>query len=416
MHTKTTGFWRQALGALVIGLLATAAQAKPPSGGGWVKHENLSPVRGADGKMHTATCSGFPGTDPAFSFWTKKGKSKNLAVYFEGGGACWDSFTCGFPIKENLPPNVPQLFVPAIDANTLPANYDGLFRSDNRANPVKDWTMVYIPYCTGDLHIGSASVPYVNTSSPFLPPGPFTIEHRGFDNFMVVLDWMKKNIDKPKTILVAGSSAGGYGATANFPWIQRSFRDADMHVIADASQGVTAPAFDTGNPGRSSWNIQLAPWVFGNDPSAIAGPELMRTAALALPKVRIGQFTTTFDTVQIGFYGVMKQLYQYPGTCFNENNVNLTTAIDWNNQMVSTLQSDDAATRNFRYYLAQGDYHTLLRSPLFYTEASGGVAFSKWLDDMLEGRREGHGHGDRHHDRGWQNAVCTDCLVPATCP
>ena len=71
MQKKTSRFWLQALAALAIGVLATSAQAKPPSGGGWVKHDKLSPVRGADGKMHTASCSGYPGTDPKFSFWAR---------------------------------------------------------------------------------------------------------------------------------------------------------------------------------------------------------------------------------------------------------------------------------------------------------------------------------------------------------
>jgi acetyl esterase/lipase len=53
---------------------------------------------------------------------------------------------------------------------------------------------------------------------------PITIEHRGFDNFMVVLDWIRKNFEAPNNLLVAGVSAGGYGATANSAWVARAFR------------------------------------------------------------------------------------------------------------------------------------------------------------------------------------------------
>ena len=65
-------------------------------------------------------------------------------------------------------------------------------------------------------------------------PSSFPIHHGGFDNFMVVLDWMRKRADKPEQILVAGSSAGGYGASTNFPWVQRAFPKAKMAVLADA--------------------------------------------------------------------------------------------------------------------------------------------------------------------------------------
>ncbi len=431
--------------ALALALLTSAAAAKQPTPGDWVKHENLAPVLGADGKQHAATCSGYPGTDPKFSFWTKKGKSKNVAVYFEGGGACWDNLTCTFPIdaridgvNAQLPPasQIPQFFSPAIDASTNPANYDGIFNADNPANPVKDWSIVYIPYCTGDLHTGSTKKDYFNARGAVLPPNfpiplpqlnpAFTLEHRGFDNFMVVLDWMKKNIDKPKNVLVTGSSAGGYGATANFPWIARVFRNAHTSLVADASVGITAPAFDrstpeSGIPGRGSWNMQLAPWAFGSNPSSIAGPDLLRTAALALPHVKTAQFTTAFDEVQILFYGVMKRSYQYPGTCANP-------AIDWHNQMANSMLSYGAGVRNFRYYVAEGTYHTLLRSPLFYTENSAGVNFSDWVDDMLSNRggtHGRHGHDGRNDDddrsgRGshggeWENLACSTCLVQLSC-
>ena len=329
MNQGTARSWR--LVAVLVGALLTpqvwAGNQVPPPGA-WTKYENLAPVIGADGKSHSATCSALPGTDPRFSFWARTGSSKDLVVYFDGGGACWDNFTCSFPIVAGLPPQVPQLYVPAISPNTNPANYDGIFKLDNPANPVKDWSFVYIPYCTGDLHIGSAEKLYANAGDPVLNlPPTFTIQHRGFDNFMVVLDWIKKNFKAPKNVLVAGSSAGGYGASANFPWIQETFPQAHAYVIADASQGVTTEAFDEGNPGRNSWKPALAPWVFGNDPSLVPGPDLLRTAAEAYPHTKVSQFTTNFDGTQTLFYGLMKQFYGPGGSCPN-------LAVDWNQQML----------------------------------------------------------------------------------
>ena len=129
--------WR-GFAALAIGLLAASAGAAQPAGAGWLKQENLAPVIGAYGKPHAAMCSGYPGTISGFSFWTKKGTSKNLAVFFEGGGACWDKLTCSFPVANPLPPGIPpqlQFFVPAIDASATPESYDGIFDADN---PAKD--------------------------------------------------------------------------------------------------------------------------------------------------------------------------------------------------------------------------------------------------------------------------------------
>jgi hypothetical protein len=298
---------------------------------------------------------------------------------------------------------VPQFYTPAIGPEVNPATYDGIFKLDNPGNPVKDWSFVYIPYCTGDLHTGSATRQYNNAGSPALPP-TFTIEHRGFDNFMVVLDWIKGHFNDPKRVLVAGSSAGGYGAEANFPWLAASYPHAKMAVIGDGSQGVTTPAFDTGTPGRGSWNMNLAPWVYGNDPSLIAGPDLLRVSANAYPHAKVAQFTTVTDSVQINFYSVIKQYYGPGGSCAN-------AMIDWNEQMVGNIQSYAATVPNFRHYLAAGSYHTNLRSPLFYSENSAGTSYQRWVSAMLQNEGGTHGSGGG----AWRNVACPNCLTPLPC-
>ena len=30
-----------------------------------------------------------------------------------------------------------------------------MFNRGNARNPVKDWNFVYVPYCTGDVHLGT---------------------------------------------------------------------------------------------------------------------------------------------------------------------------------------------------------------------------------------------------------------------
>jgi hypothetical protein len=395
-------WWRYGPAALAIALtsLQAGAQAPVAAAAGWTRYENLAPVIGADGKSHQATCSGFPGTDPRFSFWARRGTSKNLVVYFEGGGACWDDLTCSFPMAD-VPPQVPQFFNPAIGPDVDPATYDGIFRFDNPSNPVKDWSFVYIPYCTADIHTGSVTRQYNNAGNPAIPlPPTFTIEHRGFDNFMVVLDWIKTHFHSPRRVLVAGSSAGGYGASANFPWLASTYPQADMFVLADASQGVTTRTFDTSTPGRGSWDMNLAPWVFGSDPSLVSGPDLLGVAAAAYPQARVSQFTTVSDSVQSGFYGVMKQFYGPGGSCPKVD-------VDWTRQMVGTLRSYAAELPNFRFYLAEGSYHTSLRSPVFFTESSAGPSLEDWVTAML--RNSGGTSGT------WRNVACEKCLVPPRC-
>jgi hypothetical protein len=401
---STTGRWWRLFAAMLTGALVVApatAKGPPPPATDWTRHENLAPVIGADGRQHAATCSGLPGTDAGFSFWAKRGSAKDLVIFFEGGGACWDGLTCSFPLGSGLPPPAPEFYAPAINPAADPRYFDGIFALDNSANPVRDWSFVYIPYFTGDLHIVSASRQYFNAGNPLLPP-VYAIEHRGFDNIMVVLDWIRKNFDKPKNILVAGSSAGGYGASANFPWIQETFPQARMHVIADASQGVTTPAFDASDPGRNSWHPVLAPWVYGSDPSLLASSDLLRRSAEAYRRARVGQVTTTFDPVQIVFYEVMKQFYGPGGSCPNP-------AIDWNQQMLATLDSYADEVPNFRYFLAGGTGHTIMSSPQFYAEAPAMPSFAEWVGAMLKDSGGGAGRMQ------WKDTACPTCLLAPPC-
>jgi Pectinacetylesterase len=399
MKTKNTLSW------LLLAALAGPAVADDDSRDVWRRVNPSGPVQGLDGKPHQAMCSGFPGTDPRFSFWAKRGKSKNLVVYFEGGGGCWDNLTCTFPIHPALPAQVPQFFMPAVPAGDTPASYDGIFKADNPANPVKDWSFVYIPYCTGDLHAGSAERTYQNVGHPVLPlPSSFTLQHRGFDNFMVVMNWARKNMDEPDSVLVAGSSGGGYGASINFPWVAKAYPRARLQVLADASQGVTTAAWDAGTPGRGSWNLQFAPWVMKQDPATVRGADLLALGAKAHPRARVAQFTTSSDLVQIGFYGLMKANYGPGGACPDP-------ALDWYQQMTGKLQSYAATLPNYRHYLAAGTYHTALRSPQFYAENSTGSALSQWTADLLARRDD-----DGANPARWTNQACPGCLVNLVCP
>lgn len=368
--------------------LLPAAQADDDAG--WKKVRPTSPVFGLDGRSHSASCSSYPGTDASYSFWARKGKSRNLVVYFEGGGACWSDLTCTFPGDGSGPGT--GFYTPAIPAGSGPAQLDGIFNLERDDNPVKDWDMVYVPYCTADLHAGSAVQRYANVGAPGLP-GRFDIRHKGFDNTMVVLDWVRRNLDAPRNVLVAGSSAGGYGATINFAWVRKLYPDAKVNVLADASQGITTPAFDTGGPrvGRGSWNTQMPPWGTGIDPASIPGPQLMHVAAQAHPEVRAAQFTTVLDQVQMEFYGVMRGCFSLDGSC-------ATVPLDWYTQMVTGVLTDRATLPNYRHYVAAGSYHTVLTGPEFYAERSAGIALKQWLDAMLSG-------GSR-----WRNVACPGCL------
>ena len=55
-----------------------------------------------------------------------------------------------------------------------PAHMSGIFDLADPRNAVRDWSMVFVPYCTGDVHSGSNTARYQNpqTGQPtaYRPP------------------------------------------------------------------------------------------------------------------------------------------------------------------------------------------------------------------------------------------------------
>ena len=98
---------------------------------------------------------------------------------------CWNDATCVASLAlANVPDDRPT-YNPSVLQENSPVDAGGVFDDDNRRNPFKDWSKVFIPYCTGDLHAGSSEVAYtdVDGSITGFPGAPVTVKHKGYDNF-----------------------------------------------------------------------------------------------------------------------------------------------------------------------------------------------------------------------------------------
>ena len=126
--------------------------------------------------------------DSKFTFFTRKGRSNNLVIYFQGGGACWDSVNCLYEhtYYEEVPPSILFAFPRGM----------GIFDGAKPSNPFRNWNFVYIPYCTGDIHWGAKDAVYPDTWNLY-GGVPQTIRHRGFVNFQVALKWAVDHFASP---------------------------------------------------------------------------------------------------------------------------------------------------------------------------------------------------------------------------
>ena len=357
-----------------------AALATPLPVGEWVQI-TPKPTR-VDGHLYKPTCSAAPGTDPTYSFWFQQGSGDGLMVFFNGGGACWSDGTCDKPRLAGSQAmfagdQAASVYKSELLPGDGPTKMGGLFDRSNPSNPVRDWSVLFVSYCSGDVHSGSNTAHYRNPSTG----QPFTIEHRGWDNMQVILQWLRAHGKPPARLLVIGSSAGSYGAATHYASLRDLYPKARSVFLGDSGMGVSTPSFEDAR--NRNWNYQLPASVFG--PKAQLTPDALVVARLAahFPSDRFGQYSRTYDHIQRSFYAEMGG----PDRCDA-----------WTTKMSQELASRQQAP-NFRSYLAAGVDHTILRSPQVYSERSGGMPFVDWLTALLNGPLPA-------------NQTCTNCLTP----
>jgi hypothetical protein len=175
-----------------------------------------------------------------------------LLIFMQGGGACWDANTCLVrDASVHLKDNVNEAVVLS-EASGL----SGLFDHNNVANPFRQFSYVYMPYCTGDLHSGTSTQIYDAGM------GSVTIEHHGARNVDAYLKRLVPSFPRIDRVVVSGISAGGFGATFNWWRYQGAFPNARVDVLDDA--GLIVDAADT------RWTAMVASWSMVLPPGCTA--------------------------------------------------------------------------------------------------------------------------------------------------
>ena len=174
--------------------------------------------------------------------------SKNVVIYFQAGGACWDYPSCsgqeGIRGAAN-PEGIPEDFMKA--GEIAPVMSPFIWRDHPYDDfKTRNWTMIFIPYCTGDVFTGDKVVTYTDPEG--IEPD-LVFHHAGHETVMSVLEWMtqgdyKDNFQHIPTLLVTGSSAGGVGAFLNYYFIREALGERVGQGILLNDSGPVYPAED----------------------------------------------------------------------------------------------------------------------------------------------------------------------------
>jgi hypothetical protein len=331
-----------------------------------------------------------------FTFFAKRGSVNKLLMYYYGGGACWNSLTCGLPACTQT-------------AGSTPPGLSGSGFGDftNPDNPFYDWHVIQVPYCSCDIHLGDNAVDY----PPFPPFFPAKhVEHRGYDNAKLAEKWAREHFLNPSDMFVTGSSAGSYGAMVHGVHLSGAYVATSVNVMGDGGNGVATQEFmDTNfNNWGAMENLPDVPGIIGVPSSEISIPLILTSAASYYPGTNWSNYTTAFDGGgggQTGFYNVMlnpldpfAQLTWWEASCqFNEV---------MREQAFDTADATALENDNYRYYIATGSRHTGFGNPRVYDDTTGGVPpLVDWVNAMID------------DDPSWTNVEADpfNVLFPGVC-
>jgi hypothetical protein len=242
--------------------------------------------------------------------------SNNFTLMFEGGGACWDQLACegqGVYSASN-PDGIPSnyLSLPNAAAGGLVSPFTS--RADAFQSTItQSWNMVYLPYCTGDVHTGNAVVVFSDAD----PKHPRTQHFAGQANIRAAASWIRQHMGRPGQLLMTGFSAGGIGATAQYAIVRDTLAPSGRTtLIADSGPLFNAPLNGTSAqyPSlpmqtliRSTWGLDtpkgLIPTLAAKLPGFDTNDMGSLSPALAqkYAKDRFGYMLFEDDTIFSGF-------------------------------------------------------------------------------------------------------------------
>ena len=185
-------------------------------------------------RIYLPGCLCSDGTTANMYLW--KGNGEDLMISFCGGGVITSREDCRYPISIKSLLSNKIMTYPANSGDFFDFAYFMISKnlgiiSATDENPFAKWDKAIIPYVCGDFHTGTADISYTDEE------GTERIFHsNGYTNFLKSMELIKKRWPSPKRILITGSSAGSFGASALAGKISEYYQDCqNITVYCDSS-------------------------------------------------------------------------------------------------------------------------------------------------------------------------------------
>jgi hypothetical protein len=275
---------------------------------------------------------------------------------------------------------------------------------------VADWNFVYVPYCTGDEHVGSTTDGTVRPldvnfdGQPDLP-GLQNQQFVGYDNVGRTLEYVARYLGTDyDRVLLTGSSAGGVGALGNFRQVAEAFPEASLTLLDDSGPVFFDDAIlpvSLQEVWRETWDLSAAL------PPAAEGEvdvleDIYGDVATSYPDASLGlisyeqDFTIRFfysfgtamtdPTCAQALYGGLLSDPPRRSACIG--------ATAYEKALYDLRDALPGPWRTFYTSVPDARLHTFLRDDRFYRAAAGGQSLGAWIDDLIKGAAQDRGRRD----------------------
>jgi hypothetical protein len=295
--------------------------------------------------------------------------STKLMIFLEGGGACWNVLTCA----ENPSTFGSSDFAAAFSGSGGQEGGSGIFNRNDPNNPVADWSMVYIPYCTGDVHGGNNDAGQVD--------GVGAQQFMGYVNVGLDLQRIVPTFPNVTEVLLTGASAGGFGAAVNFDRTQAAFGSVPVELLDDSGP----PMSSTYVPAclQTEW---VTTWNLATTMLADCGADCPDSTDFILPYFKhiagthpnraMGLLDSDQDGIISYFFGFgidnCSELgAQLPGPTYQAG--------------LLDMRSEMSGYPNFALYTWNSTQHTSLEGDSTFDNLDAGISLPVWTAQIIDG-------------------------------
>lgn len=281
-------------------------------------------------------------------------ESDKLIIYMEGGGACFNALTC--------------LINPVSWGEINLGTPGGVLSRTDENNIFRDWNMIYIPFCTGDVFSGASTVD--NGYGPM----------QGYLNVGEYLSRIVPTFPDITMVILSGSSAGGFGVAWNWLRTQEAFGDIPVHVLDDSgpplASDVLVPCLQKHMGEVWNWNETVHPACADCD--IANGDVVVPLVELAMRRHKTQRFALLSydeDTVIKMFFGFgqndcadIEAMGAFPAGVYP--------------QALMDLMDKTASNPNFAGFLVEGAGHTFLFGSIAGISVAG-VSLTSWIEQFV---------------------------------